>query len=283
MMSGVVAALIVMVLWGVADFLQSIPSKKLGAAKTMFLTQAAGLMMTLIITSFLRLNLTIALPILALLLVGGCIDVLASYNFFRSLEIGEVAIVAPISASYSLVTVVLAALLLGERLSLIRYLGIAGVVLGIMLASTDLRKLHNMHLIKGIRESIIALLGWGVYFFVIGLASASIGGMELFLLTGLINGALMSAYALSKGGRPQKEDFKGSLIAQVMTSAILYTAAWAILTNASKMEKISLLAPVSSLYPAVTIMLAVIFFKDKLVPNQIAGISLILLSLFLIS
>jgi transporter family protein len=46
---------------------------------------------------------------------------------------------------------------------------------------------------------------------------------------------------------------------------------------------VSFLVPISSLYPAVTVILALIFFKEKLVKNQIIGVIIIITGLFFLS
>lgn len=48
-------------------------------------------------------------------------------------------------------------------------------------------------------------------------------------------------------------------------------------------EKLSIIAPITALYPAVTIALAMIFLKERLNFVQVTGILLALISIFLIS
>lgn len=55
------------------------------------------------------------------------------YAYFQALKVGQVANVAPVVAAYPLVAMLLAVLLLGEKITLGRGLGAALIVLGIWL------------------------------------------------------------------------------------------------------------------------------------------------------
>jgi bacterial/archaeal transporter family protein len=60
-----------------------------------------------------------------------CGGILGLLLYFHALKLGAASLVVPISASYPLVTVVLAALFLGEPLTATRLLGVALVLAGI--------------------------------------------------------------------------------------------------------------------------------------------------------
>ncbi len=68
----------------------------------------------------------------ALLLTGGFIaSVVAQMTFYRSLKLGDVSSVVPLSGSYPLIAFVLGVLVLGESVTVIKLFGVLLVVAGI--------------------------------------------------------------------------------------------------------------------------------------------------------
>lgn len=74
-------------------------------------------------------------PVLPLLAVIGVLDVLANLAFGQASAVGSLALVAVLGSVYPVVTAVLAAIVLRERLRPIQYFGCACAVLGLMLLS----------------------------------------------------------------------------------------------------------------------------------------------------
>lgn len=64
---------------------------------------------------------------------GVLAGLLGMWTYFWALKMGATSRVVPIAASYPLVTALLGMLLLGEQLTLLRFLGIVLIVLGIWL------------------------------------------------------------------------------------------------------------------------------------------------------
>lgn len=296
---GIIMGLTAMLCWGFADFFQAVLVKRLGTLKTIFIGNLIGMAVnTVFFIVFFALGQSIVLTVKDIVIMAfACfIQALASYNFFKSLEIGEVSIVAPISGTFSLITVILAVMFLGETLSIVKIVSILLIVLGVVFVSTDFSKLKHLHTVKGVKEALLAVLFWGIYFFVLGLISknyivdgASYGlkmqvAAAIFLFTNLFGALFMLLIVIFMKTKITKEDMKQkNTLLLFIVNLVLYTGAWVAVNIGIVSEFISILTPVSSLYPAVTILLAVIFFKDRLVINQKIGIFVILSGIFLIS
>lgn len=280
---GVFFGLITMLCWGVADFLQTIPTRKIGTARTMFFSSLIGLLPTSIAIIFFRTSLVIDTKLSGLLLIGSIFNLSAVYFFFTSFEKGEVSVVTPISASYSLVTIFLAFVFLGDRLSPQAWAAVTVLVIGIILTSTDIKKLKNLHTAKGVKESLLAMCFWGIYFFVLGIVSETYGPANLFMQTGVINGLVTLIFSYAIGGRPKKNGMTKNIYLILWINMVIYTVAWVTLNYGLTLEVVSLVAPISSLYPSITVLLAAVFYKEKLVTNQILGILLIFTGIVLLS
>ena len=84
---------------------------------------------------FRRIGVAGAVP-LAWLVAGVVVNpVLGQLALFKALKFGEASRVVPIAASYPLVTVILAALFLGEKLTAPKVAGVLCIVVGIGLVS----------------------------------------------------------------------------------------------------------------------------------------------------
>jgi drug/metabolite transporter (DMT)-like permease len=300
---GIIAGLVAMLCWGIADFLQAVNVKKIGSLKTMFFGNSIGILLTLpFIFYFLFLGkLLIDFNNLVLLFIAGVIDVVAVYYFLRSFEIGDASVVAPISASYSLVTVFLAIIFLKETLSSLKIISIFVICLGIVLTSADFTKLKKMKAAKGVKESLVPLFIWGVYFFIIGIATKNMvslnqaiglnlsdakvaAAINIFFFTTIINSLLMALFAFLKQKKVSISDLKVKNVLLIfLINFVLYTTAWVAVSYGISQDLVSIVTSVSSLYPALVSILAVIFFKEKLVLNQKIGIVTVLAGIFLIS
>jgi drug/metabolite transporter (DMT)-like permease len=287
----IVAGLVAMISWGIADFLQSTVVRKIGTYKTMYIGNVVWVLMILPFGFFVDLSVTFSN--LILLVLAGLVQVVAIYNFYKSMKIGEISIVTPISGSYSLVTILLLIVLLGQKLSALTIFSIILLIFGIVLTSTDLKKLKHIHTVKGVKEALLALLFWGLYFFITELIIKDTtfifhfpetNGLTVFFYSGLSIGFSVGIFGfINKGFIRIKELIKKKLFFRINLIQFIYVLAWVVVNYAISKGNTALITAVSSLFPAVTVILALIFYKEKLVFNQKLGILTILIGLFLIS
>src|SRR5215831_17182861 len=174
---GILLGLATAVCWGSADLFARFAARRIGAFRTMLYMQACGFcMMTLVMRQLGGWGGLFdgsgwwpwAWGALA-----GALNTVSTLALYRSFEIGKLSIVAPISASYPVLTMLLSALT-GERLTLIRLAGsllaIAGVVLvagGVKAAEhADPGGHHTRHGKEqlGVGWALLSALGFGVMF-----------------------------------------------------------------------------------------------------------------------
>ena len=125
---------------------------------------------------------------------------------------------------------------------------------------------------------------WGVYFYILCIASKSTDSTNLFIFSWISIAVFFTIFAFLKNGMTHFGELsKQKLVPIYIAGNILFLFAWIVMNYALTRENISILTPLSSLYPAITVVLAAIFFKEKLVLNQKFGIITILAGIFLIS
>lgn len=124
-----------------------------------------------------------SLLIALLIAVMGYLPILA---FYQALKVGKLGIVFPVANSSAFVSVLLAAVILGERLNLISYVAILLVVLGnigLVLDFKALRQQRRLILNTGTLYAVLACVGWGTVFFLYKYPTDSLGpSMSAFII-----------------------------------------------------------------------------------------------------
>ena len=104
-MGAVVLGLVSGLSWGVADFLGGLASRRAAPFAVVALSQAAGLVVALVVVAVLRPDLPP--PDKALLgALAGLSGVIGLMAFYRALSVGSMSVIAPISALGAVVPVV---------------------------------------------------------------------------------------------------------------------------------------------------------------------------------
>ena len=292
---GITVGLVLMFIWGVAGFLFTIPVKKIGNLKTQFASNVLAFVPLIIAIILYYDAISITLVNLLLLILAGLSIVIGIYYYYKGIEIGgDVSILSPIQGSFSVITVVLSFIFLKEPVYFTKVMAIILILLGIILTSTDLKKIRSLHSEKGVKYVLIAMLLLGIQFFLLaivskditlfGIRSDPLDHINLFIFTTIINPTFFVLFAILKKQVPTIADMKRKAVAPILIiTAVMFAIAWFAMNYGLSFGQVTLLVPVSSLSPAITVILAVLFYKEKLVLNQKLGILTILLGLFLIS
>src|SRR5215470_11855768 len=178
---GVLLGLVTAFSWGTSDFFARFVSRRVGAFYSLFYMQTCGfvlLTLYLFVTHFWGhlFDGSGWRPWAWGFLAGAC-NTIAMFSFYRCLEVGKVAVVAPLSASYPVLTLLLS-VFSGERLTLLRASGIGVTLLGVILvargesASNDSAKNAK----RGVAWALLAATMFGMLFWLLGLRIISTTG-----------------------------------------------------------------------------------------------------------
>ena len=117
---------------------------------------------------------------------------------------------------------------------------------------------------------------------IFNLHSPALDPVNLYIFSSLINTLFFVLFVTLRKKVPNIKECK-QIFSYAFINSIFFGIAWIVLNYGLSLGQVSLVIPISSLSPAITVVLAVIFFKEKLVLNQKLGILTIMLGLFLIS
>lgn len=293
---GVLLGLLTAFAWGSSDFLARFAARRIGSLRTTLYMQFTGLIL-----------LTIFLPWVggwghlfdgsgwqpwAWGALAGIFNGVASLALYRSFEIGKMAVVAPLSASYPALTVVLL-FFSGERLTALRAAGIALIVAGVIsvtrgesseasgeqpgnAASTDGKS-------DGVTWAFVSALGFGILFWLLGTRVVPAVGFAATVWMIRLTSSILTAGVILAGRQSLAPPREIPIAGLLLSMGILDTAAFILNNRGMQLEEVSVVSVLASLYGAVTVLYAAIFLRERLARWQWLGIAAIFAGIGLIS
>jgi len=288
---GILLGLLTALTWGGADFLARFATRRIGTLRAMFYMQGIGFVL-----------LTIFLPWLggwghltdgsgwrpwAWGLLAGGINAFSTLALYRAFEIGKMSVVAPLSASYPALTLLLSRLS-GEQLTGVRTAGIFCVLLGAIVVARgekapdagDTAAMSRSG--AGIGCAILAGIGFGFLFWLLGMQIVPRVGATQTVWMIRLTSTTVAAILIFAGRQPFRLP-RDNTKWLVSTMGFLDTGAFIISNRGMQMEHIAVVSVLGSLYGAVTVALAAVFLRERISRWQLAGIVTIFAGIFLIS
>jgi drug/metabolite transporter (DMT)-like permease len=288
---GILLGLLTALTWGGADFMARFATHRIGALRSMLYMQLIGFLL-----------LTISLPWLggwghladgsgwqpwAWGFVAGSFNAMSGLALYRAFEIGKMAVVAPLSASYPALTLLLS-WMTGERLSIVRIAGIICTLAGVVVVAGG-EKIPDENDAEAVRRSgrgigwaMVSAVGFAVLFWLLGIrVIPRVGAVQTVWMIRLTSTVLTAAVILVSK-QPVRLP-RGEVRWMVLGMGAFDTGAFVLSNLGMKMEQVAVITVLGSLYGAVTVGLAAIFLKEHVSRWQWAGIVTIFAGIFLIS
>ena len=292
--AGVVLGLASAFCWGSADFAARFTSRKVGAYRALFFMQFFGFVL---LGVYLKWSGGFSRGVApgwqpwAMAVAGGLLNVAASLALYHSFEVGTLSIVGPVSSSYPALTVALS-LLSGEHLHLVRGIGLAVTLAGVIFASTSFTSLkvkkaaagsgESAHLSRGVGWAIAAAVGFGVMFWFLGFHVLPVvpAPVSVWVMRGT---AIVALGMVAAPGRQSLKIPSGVVWWGLFAAGILDTGAFLANNAGLQLGQVSVVSVLASLYGAVTVLLAWIFLRERLEISQWCGIAMIFAGIVLVS
>jgi len=273
--------------WGTADYLSRGQSAKIGYYRTVVYSHVSTLIVLIALTLVLSPNLQVSPSPLLVLIVAGGLNFIAFNFLYRAYHQGSVSLVAPVAYTYTAVTTVLSIVILGTVLSSWRILAIAGIIIGVILLSTRFSELHAFvrgggapNLTAGIGSAVGSSLLFGVVYIAIGYAAPSVSvvvPVMVLRVVGITAGFLLAPVLHQKVG-PSRLTFSRTIITMGALEAVGFlTFTYGISTTGGSLPVV---AALSGMGGAVAASYGLVFLKERLEPNQVAGVLLSLIGVF---
>ena len=267
--------------WGVADFFGGLQSRRLAPLPVAFWSQLGGGLALLLV---LLVSGTPFSPGSVLWGLGaGIAGGLGLACFYRALAIGLMSLVAPVSACGALVPVAVA-LVRGEHLGLLPWLGVVAALGGILLVSLQVgpAEAGGAAVRRAIGLALGAALGFGFLLVGLNLGAGVPGAQPLWTVAGA-RVTVLAAIALAFAAGPRALPWPGRRIGAVVGVGVLDTLANVLFALASTGGNLGIVGVLGSLYPVVTVLLGWLVLRERLSRVQGSGAVLALLGVVLLS
>jgi drug/metabolite transporter (DMT)-like permease len=288
---GILLGLLTALTWGGADFIARFATHRIGTLRTMLYMQLIGF---LLLTTFL--------PLLggwghladgsgwqpwAWGFLAGFLNAGSTLALYRSFEIGKMAVVAPLSASYPALTLLIS-WMTGDHLAAVRIAGILLTLLGVVVVAGGehvpgengaavIRKNR-----RGMGWAIAASIGFGFLFWLLGIRIVPrVGAVQAVWMIRMTSTVLTAAIILLS--KQPMHLPRGRVRWMALSMGTFDTGAFVLSNRGMQMEQVAVISVLGSLYGAVTVGLAAIFLREHLSRWQWAGIVTIFAGIYLIS
>jgi drug/metabolite transporter (DMT)-like permease len=269
----VVLALGSAIMYGLADFVGGLLSRRTSVWQVAFVVQLSGAACLVLVA--LAAGGEPSGAALAWGALSGIGSGLGTAFLYRGLANGRMSVVAPLSAVGAAALPVLVGLVTGERPSALAWLGIVFALPAIWLIAAgegdeDVSGGHVTKAGTGVLDGILAGVGFGFLFVALGQVPEGSGLFPAALgMTVSVVVIAVLALALRQGWVPRDRYAAASVAVGVMSAA-----ATVFFQLATQSGLLAIASVVSSLYPAFTVLLAVMVLREHIHPGQAVGLAL---------
>lgn len=267
-------ALSAAVCWGVADFLGGIQARRGQALVAAFVSQFVGAVLLVVIVLVAHIPVP-GSHVIAIAVATGLVNGLAVYALYSALAAGNMARVAPVLGMSALVPLVIG-LLSGERPTEAQYLGMAMAIAGVVLVSTERHTPSHDAASNRRATSLAVVAALCVGITLVGMSEASETSPYWAVLIVRWSGVSLLAVILwrSRLGWLGWRQLQKTSLTAIGLFDVAANAFWA---TASTLGLLSLVAVLGTLFPVVTVALAIVLLHEKLQPHQAVGATAVLL------
>jgi drug/metabolite transporter (DMT)-like permease len=267
------------ILYGAADFIGGLASRRADTMVVVLVSQAAGLLMIALALPFLAA----ASPSANDWIWGGVAGLAGGGGvalLYRALAVGRMAVVAPVTAVCAVIVPVAVAILLGERPGLQASSGIVLAVVAIVLVSRQGQSgdASSAESRAGLGLAFASGIVIGLFFLALARTSASAGVWPL-IAARIVSVALMallifsSSRSLMMTPSVRRLSIGGGIVDMLANLLYLF---------ASRLGPLTLVVTLTSLYPASTVLLARVVLAEQITAHQWIGVVCALAAILII-
>jgi uncharacterized membrane protein len=262
------------VLYGSADFFGGLTARRANTIATVFVSQAVGLILLLLVLPFLP-GTSVSSRDWMWGFVAGLSGGIGVALLYRALAIGAMAVVAPTTAVIAAMIPVLFAFALGERLRMVTWAGVALALLAIALVSRPAsqnpkgEQTNSRALPPGFGLALLSGVAVGVFFLSLARTTTA-AGMWPLVAARVATLVLFGAIAFFSG---RTLFMSRAAAVTAVSGGALDMAANALYMTAARIGPLSIVVTLASLYPASTVLLARVVLGERLSAVQMTGIA----------
>jgi drug/metabolite transporter (DMT)-like permease len=277
-MLAIVLGLSAAILYGSADFLGGIATKRSAMLTVTVIAQAVGFAVLLVAVPFFPAH--AGRSDFAWGAAAGVCGALGIAIFYHALSIGKMGVVSPITAVLGSAFPVVVGIARGDRLTPLQLAGIVIALLAVVLISLSTESSGEREIsTSGVKEAIVSGVLIGAFLLLLAQAHSA-AGLDSLLAARIASVAflLILAVATRTSLQPRRSDLPIIALcgAMDMMANVFYVLA-------TYTGELAIAAVLTGLYPASTVFLARLVLKERLQLQQRIGVGLALLGVSLIA
>ncbi len=275
-LTGIILSILSAIFWGSGDFSGGYATRRFDRYAVLAISSISGILV-LVICLFIWPERPMQMDEALFAVLAGICGVFGLGSLYMALSMGHAAIVAPTAAVIGAALPMIFGTIMEGFSSNTRFAGFLIAFLGIWMVSYvsgEKAKKISTHLIL----SIIAGISFGGFFIFISLASSDHTFIPLVISRTTFCVVTLSIALL------HKQKMKNELASPIIwLTGILDAGGNALFLLAKQYTRLDVAVVLSSLYPAMTVILSKLVLKEKISRNQWIGVGICILAVILIS
>lgn len=268
---------------GLADLLSIAVANRLGLIRTGFWTKLLAIAWATPFLFFFGVSFSLDSNHWILFFLLGIGNVITYLVLIRSLQLGPVSVIAPLTSLFPIVSITLAVLFLNEHLEVVQILVISIALFGASMTVFKPTKFGGIsnNLTSGVLLGCVATILIGFEMFFRGALSKQVGWLLSVYVPLIISLSFFGQIAVVRREWPWERMQFGTFFLLCLASLFMVSAFF-LFARGAEIGSVAIVAVAFNTYPLVPILGGIIFFKERLLISQIFGIVLMLGALALL-
>ena len=275
--------------WGLSDLWAAMSGRRIGSGRTVVVAQVTAAVVISVLVLIVRPDLS-GIPAVAPWLVPNAFLGAAAFaTLYKGLQLGPIAVVSPVLASYAVVPVLLSVILLGETLGEWEVVGVLVTIAGAALTSTDPKALRAGTRTKpaGLPWAIASTLLFGVATYVMGWAAKEAGFLPSLwfgrlTMTGVFLIAAFVIWVRARSTGEVRDPVAPSMLRLAVLVGVMELVGTISYARGAEVGLVSIVTAASATYPLIPVLGGVVLLHERPVPTQYLGIAMVIGGLLLL-
>ncbi len=264
--------------YGIGDFVGAFASRRHTAVTVLLHSYPVGAVLMLVMLPFFPG--TVTARTIGFGIAGGLAGLIGVTIMYALMVVAPMNVISPVTAVLAAIVPVVFGVLVGERPQLAAWLGIVlGIGAVVLVSRTSDEHPHGRIAIRVIALAFVSGLGFGFYFIFLARAGDD-SGLWPLVISRIASAIVIVPVAWQRRGLTR---IRGQMLAITLAAGAFDALANMFFLLASRQGLLSLASVLTSLYPAVTVMLAVGLLHEHTSRTQRIGLALAATAIVLIT
>jgi drug/metabolite transporter (DMT)-like permease len=264
--------------YGIGDFVGAFASRRHTAVTVLLHSYPVGAVLMLVMLPFFPGTVTARTVVFGM--AGGLAGLVGVTIMYALMVLAPMNVISPVTAVLAAIVPVVFGVLVGERPQLAAWLGIVlGIGAVVLVSRTSDEHPHGRIALRVIALAFVSGLGFGFYFIFLARAGDD-SGLWPLVISRIASAIVIVPLAWQRGGLTR---IRGQMLGITLAAGAFDALANMFFLLASRQGLLSLASVLTSLYPAVTVMLAVGLLHEHTSKIQRVGLGLAATAIVLIT